>query len=211
MDRLSTPGEGVVDLVGHGGGELAQRCHARVLHEFLLRGLELLRALLHSGFQAPGQLVQLRHGLFQALSHLVECPGQVAQLGFGIHLDGLVQVHVAHRPRPLDELPHGEHGESPRDEDDEEDDERHLQGDADQGPEPERRYLPVYAIQGERHIEHPQHFPVGGMGVARGLAARDLVVDGRDHTQATDPVAAAENPGAGGDVHPHQGLRVRVA
>ena len=193
--------DGVVDFVRHAGGKLAERGQAVALQQLLVRRLELLGALLHLGLQLLRELVDLRDGRAQAFAHDVERARQLVDLlAAAGDLDGLVQLHLAHRLGALDQLLDGPAQEAPREEDDEQADERDLHRGHQEHAELGVGHLPIHAVQGERKVEHPEHLHGRRMRVALGLAARGLVVDGRDHGQKPAPVGRAERPYARGQI-----------
>ncbi len=203
--------ERVVDLVGDAGRELAERGQAIGLEQLPLRLLELGRALRDLGLELLGGLVDLGEGLAQALPHEVERAGEAPQLAAGGDLDRVLEVHAPEGGVGLDEAVDGTRHEEADEHDDEDGDEHRLDDRGDDHPAPGLADEPVRRPEVEGDVEHPQDVLARGVGVAGGGAAGGLVVDRRDHREPPTAVRGGEDAGAGGRLHPDEGLGARVA
>ena len=125
--EVQDAGDRVVDLVRDAGGELAEGGEAVAVEELLLRGLELLGALLHLAFEVLRELVDFVERGAQAFAHDVEGAGEFVELfAAAVDVDGLVELHLADGLGAVDELLDGAAEEAAGEVEDEEADERDL-------------------------------------------------------------------------------------
>ena len=187
-------GNGVVDFVRHAGRKLAQRRQAVGLQQLLLRRLELLRALFHLGFQVLGELVDLRRArcaggrASRRRSAPVRpvprcCRTMSSGLSSSIWLTALV---------PSISLSMGRARKRRVKIDDEQADQRDFHAGDQQHAELHAGHFAVDAFQVERQVEHAEDLHAARMGVAGGLAAGRLVIDGGHASPAGGGRPAAE-------------------
>ena len=209
--EVEDAGERVVDLVRHARRELAERGEAVGLHQLLLRDLQLLGPLLHLLLEAAGEAVDLRHRLGEAQAHLVEGAGQLGELLARPEGDGAVELHLGHVPRRVREAREGP-GDEPAGEDRRADsDEDDGQGGEERRPHLDALDLLVDEAHVEADVEDAEDVLRRGVGVAGRVAARRLVVDGRDHRERPGAVGPVDDAGPRRRVDPHERLLGGVA
>ena len=124
--EVQDAGDRVVDLVRDAGGELSQRGQAVAMQELLLRGLELLGALLDFGLEVLRELVDLAEGrrAGDRASRRRSAPVRRVPRCCRRMSMRLVELHLADGLGAFDQLLDGAAEEPAREIDDEEADQR---------------------------------------------------------------------------------------
>ena len=205
------PRQGVVDLVGDGGGELPQRGHLLGLDELLLGLAERRGPLLNLALQRAHQVPELRLRLAEGPGHPVEGQGQRSDLVRGPEGDLVLEVALGHPLGPLDELGHRPHHEAAREEAHDRGQRQHRHGGEDERPALEVRDPPVDLGQGETDVHDAEHPLARRVRVAGRGGTALLVVDRGHHPEGPVTVGGGIGPAPGGQRQARDGLVGLVA
>ena len=194
----------VVDLMRHGGGQLADGGH-------LFRAEQRAVDALQLGRLAPHLLLNLGLDPGHFRGHFVEAGGQVAQLVVGAHRQAVIQITFAHPVRAIDQLLHRPIDHPPN--------EGHRQAGAEHYPaqqKPAERGLIVRDLRvhrGERQlrVHHPQHPLAGIVHVASRARAFGRVGDGADYGDQVMALLVPKRTRAIRPIEFGEWLRLRVA